>query len=138
MHTEASEISQYLRSNDWNFNDDYLPLRALLAKHTENGKSLSEVSGKTLQELARRLSLGLAPLTFTLIGVAFGMEIGRERRMRGIIWATTLGAGFLLLFMAAKSMKHSPMPALICYLLPHPLIALLCILGFHKIAKGAV
>ncbi|NGX45049.1 MAG: hypothetical protein K940chlam2_00189 [Chlamydiae bacterium] len=136
MHTRANELSQYLRGNDWNFNDDYLPLRALLAKHTENGKSFYEINGKTLQELGRRFSLGLAPLTFTLIGLAFGMEIGRERRKRGIMWATSLSATFLLFFIAAKSMKHSPLPALVCYLLPHPLIALSCLFGFRRIAKG--
>jgi len=136
MHTHAQELSQYLRGSDWNFNDNYLPMRALLAKHTEKGRPLWDINGRTLQELGRRFCLGLAPLTFTLIGVAFGMEVGRERRKRGLLAATALSATFLLFFIAAKSMKHSSLPALICYLLPHPLIALFCIFGFRRVAKG--
>lgn len=132
MRTKASEMLQYLRSSDWNFGEDYLPLRLLRAKE----KFEPQNSGKAKQEIARRLSLGLAPITFTLIGLGFGMEIGRTRRLRPILWAIALASLYMIFFMAARSMKHSPLQSAFVYLLPHPVIFLLCLGAFRKIARG--
>lgn len=132
MRTKASELLQYLRSTDWNFGEDYLPLRLLRAKEKhEPGRS-----GKASQEIARRFSLALAPLTFTLIGLGFGMEIGRRRKLKPILWAIALAGFYMVAFMAARSMKHDPFPSILCYLLPHPLIALISLFALRKVAKG--
>lgn len=132
MHAKASDLLQYLRGTDWNFGEDYLPLRFLRAK----AKTEQKVSNRSFQEIARRLSLGLAPITFTLIGLGFGMEIGRRQTSKSIIWAIALAGCYMIAFVAARSMKHSLCPSILCYLLPHPLIWLISFGAFYKIGRG--
>lgn len=132
MRTKASEILQYLRSADWNFGEDYLSLRLLRAKE----RLQPSLSSHAAQEIARRLTLGIAPFTFTLIGLGFGMEIGRRRKLKPILWAIGLAGFYLIAFISARSMKHSPLPSILCYLLPHLFIVLICIGALRKTAKG--
>ncbi len=132
MHSKASDLLQYLRGTDWNFGEDYLPLRFLRAKE----KIEQSLSNRTFQEISRRLSLGFAPLTFTLIGLGFGMEISRRQTIKSIVWAIVLAGCYIIAFLAARSMKHSLFPSILCYLLPHPLIWLTCVAAFYKIARG--
>lgn len=132
MRTKASDILQYLRSADWNFGEDYLSLRLLRAKERDAPLFNSRAS----QEIARRLTLGLAPFTFTLIGLGFGMEIGRRHKLKPLLWAIGLAGFYMIAFMAARSMKHAFLPSVLCYLLPHAVIALFCIGALRKVARG--
>lgn len=132
MRTKAAEILQYLRSADWNFGEDYLPLRLLRAKEALQ----PQLTSKASQEIARRLSLGLAPLSFTLIGLGFGIEIGRNPKLRRLLIAIGLACFYMVCFVAARSMKHSPLPSVLCYLLAHPVILLFSLYAIYKRSRG--
>lgn len=137
MQTGAAELAQYLRKSDWNVNYDYLNLRMLQAKYVvEKGKG-AKFNSRAWQELARRISLGLAAFTFTLVGIAFGMEISRVHKLKKIMWAVGLTAFYLIAFVGAKSMKHNWLPSTILFLAPHPIILFFCLRSFKQIAKGA-
>ena len=131
MQTGAEQLAGYLRSSDWNVGYDSLNLRMLRAKY-----NTEKEYAKALPEVARRLSLGLAAFIFTLVGVAFGMETSRERKNQGIFWSIGLMTFYLLSFACAKSMKHDWLYSVIFYLTPLPIIFLLCLRNFKKIARG--
>ncbi len=142
MNTAASGLSQFWEDAHWQMHEDYLSLRALIARECverrENlkAKESQRHIDKLHVELARRFSLGLASFSFTMIGLSFAVHIGRTRTKKGVIWMVGLAATFLLTFIAAKSLKTSHALALVFYLLPHPLILFLCFRSFKRIDKG--
>lgn len=136
METKADQLAQYLHSNDWNFNYDYLNFRLLQAKHLLEKGSDVQFNAKAWQEIARRTSLGLAAFVFTLVGVAFGMEITRDRKWKGIFWATFLMAFYMICFVAARSMKQQWVPSVACYLTPHFIILFITFRYCKHIAYG--
>lgn len=130
MTTKASNLSQLLRDADWHMGIEYLPLRMVLAKMRIKNTAATGL------EIARRLSISLTPLLFTLLGAAFGMEIGRKEGKRGILWAVALSAFYLCCFVGAKSLKSHPLAAWLAYFLPYPILILLSIRSLKGISRG--
>jgi lipopolysaccharide export system permease protein len=135
MNTKAANLSQFLQTVDWSTSFEYLPLRMILA-HDIAVKNRFAIGKSARLEIARRISISLAALTFTLIGLAFGMQISRDRSRKGVLWAIALAAFFLVCFITAKSLRHMPMLSTILYLLPHPIIILLSLRGLKAIREG--
>jgi lipopolysaccharide export system permease protein len=137
MQTEASTLIQYLNRSEWSSSDEYSSLRGILAKETidPSNRTLAISKGAEL-EISKRITLGLAAFTFTFIGVAFGMDISRHRRKKGVLWAFGLASFFMVSFVAAKSFRHTPHTASLVYLLPHVVIFLFCMRSFRAIARG--
>jgi lipopolysaccharide export system permease protein len=135
MNTKAANLSQFLHTVDWSTSFEYLPLRMILAHDIAVKKRFTIGRGARL-EIARRISISLAAFTFTLIGLAFGMQISRNRSKKGILWAIGLAAFFLVCFITAKSLRHAPLLSTLIYLLPHPLIILLSLRELKAIREG--
>jgi lipopolysaccharide export system permease protein len=136
MSTKATNLSQFMQTKDWYSSYDYLSWRMLLAKEKIEETKSHFFNGRAQLEAARRLSIALAAFTFTFIGIAFGMEIGRQRTKKGIIWAICLAASFMVSFIVAKSLRHFPLAANLLYFLPHPLIILLCVRSLKRVSAG--
>jgi lipopolysaccharide export system permease protein len=138
MDTKASNLSQHTQAADWNGSYEYQPLRAILAREAVEKKHETIFSiGRSAQlELSRRLSISLAAFTFTLIGVAFGMQIGRHRSRKGIFWAIALASCYLICFVIAKSLRHNPVLSSWIFLAPHPLIILISLRSLKSINRG--
>jgi lipopolysaccharide export system permease protein len=139
MDTKAANLTQFIHNADWATNCEYMTLRMILAKEKfTHGSFLSfRTMGKTTQiELARRLSISLSAFTFTLIGIACGMHISRHRSKKGIIWAIALSACFMVCFVMAKSMRHTPALSLMIFLLPHPIILLISYKFLKSVNRG--
>ncbi|MBY0529355.1 MAG: LptF/LptG family permease [Rhabdochlamydiaceae bacterium] len=138
MDTEAANLSQFTQSTDWNSSYEYQPMRMILARENLSKKhsKLFSLSRSAQLELSRRISIAIAAFTFTLIGTAFGMQISRNRSRKGILWAIALAAFYMVCFVAAKSMRHNPLLASMIYLLPHPMIILLCLRSLKSIQEG--
>lgn len=134
METKASNLSQLLQDADWGLGMEYLPLRMVLAKANPKNKNIL-LDSRGL-EIARRLSISLTPLFFTLLGAAFGMEVGRNRTKKGIIWAIALSAFYLSCFVGGKSMKHTPIAAWITFFAPFPIMLLLSLRSLRYFARG--
>lgn len=134
MTTKASNLSTLLRDNSWSVGLDYLPLRMLLVKGAAKTKSIFMDS--TGLEIARRLSIALTPLIFTLMGAAFGMEVGRKQTRKGLVMAASLCAFFLLCFMGAKTFKHTPWLAWGIYFVSYPLILWLSFRSLSRFSEG--
>lgn len=136
MQTDAAQLAQYLRSNDLSVSYDSLDLRMIQAKNFLETSSNERHDVRAIQEIARRASLGLAALTFTLVGISFGAGYARARKWKGLFFASGLLAFYLLAFVAAKSMRHTWLPNVCLYFIPHPLIFLFCLRNLKKMTRG--
>ncbi|MBS0619938.1 MAG: LptF/LptG family permease [Verrucomicrobia bacterium] len=135
MDTEAAGLGQFIQTVDWTGSYEYLPLRMLLAREAAAKGSLS--LGRSAQyELARRTSISLAAFTFTLIGIACGMQISRNRSKKGIIWAIALASLFMMCFVGAKTLRHTPALSTSMFLAPHALVIAISLLFLKKIRAG--
>jgi lipopolysaccharide export system permease protein len=135
MDTKASTLSQFLQTVDWTASYEYLPMRMILAYDFAN-KDRFFISKGAQIEISRRLSISLAAFTFTMIGLAFGMQISRNCSKKGVVWAICLAALFLVSFIAAKSFRHWPMICTAIYMLPHPLIIFLSLRCLRSVRQG--
>jgi len=136
MHTKAAHLAQFVQDSDFSTSHEHLPLNMLFAKLSLNYEHSKDPLSRATIDLARRVSLTLAPLLFTLMGAACGMEIGRIHKNRGILLATLFSAFFMACFFSARSFRHTPLIPLFLYLAPHPLLALMSFFSFKRLAKG--
>lgn len=134
MSTPSSSLSQLLKSAKWSLRPEYLSFKDLLIRLAISQKNFW--SNTHALEMARRLSLALTPLAFTLLGAAFGMEIGRRHTRRGLIWTVGLTALYLSAFIGAKSMKHFHLTAWALYFLPFVVIALFSLRSLKRVSRG--
>lgn len=136
MRTKASDLAQFVQKYETSLNYDYFPLRMILAKEKATRADSHLLGPKASIEIARRFSLGFAAFTYTLIGIAFGMQIGRGHSRRSLLWAISLASAFMIAFISAKSFRDAPLLACLIYLLPHPLIIFLSLKSLKKVSEG--
>lgn len=135
MSTPASSLSQLLKSAKWGFRPEYLSIKELIIRLSLSHKK-SFWSNSNALEIARRLSLALTPFFFTMLGAAFGMEIGRRHTRKGLLWTLLLTALYLSSFIGAKSMKHFPKAAWLLYFIPFIIIGIFSIRSLKRISRG--
>jgi lipopolysaccharide export LptBFGC system permease protein LptF len=136
MSTKASHFSPFVQGTTFSTTYDYLPLRMIVAKEVMKNKTPFFSSSKATMEICRRSSLALAPLTFTLAGLSFGIGIGRVANKKGIFWAIGLCSFYMICFLLAKSFKHGNLAACLVYFIPHPIIAFFSLRSLARISKG--
>jgi lipopolysaccharide export system permease protein len=134
MSTQASSLSNLLQDAKWHLRPEYMGFKDLILRFMASPRKFWK-SPITL-EIARRLSLALTPLAFTLLGAAFGMEIGRQRNKKGLLWTVALTALYLIAFIGAKSMKHSPKIAWLLYFLPFVIIMIFSLRSLKRVSRG--
>jgi len=135
--SSAPELAQLLRKQGWKIANDHLKFSLLRVRE----KSLREAKemrnlAKCHTEMARRLSLGIAALTFTFMGVSFGMEISRNRSRRGIISVLCLAAVTLITFFIGKELDHLVWVASSLFLLPHAGIIAFSLITLSRVNRG--
>ena len=91
---------------------------------------------RTHTEIIRRFSVALAVLSFTVLGLAFGMSISRNHSAKGIIYILFLGSIYLACFFIAKNFDQAIVTATLLYLLPHALICLASLWMLRRLANG--
>ena len=120
MEVPAQDLTLFLRQTSSSLPFDSLPWRALSLK-AKTDKKPKRAKNRMQFEQIRRISYSLNPITFTAIGLSFGVHIGRQRRRRAAILATLLAAFCLTSILIGKSFEKIPTLAAICYFLPHPI-----------------
>lgn len=129
---------------------DYLKLSLLLIRIDEDLKALKTIDPqdqqmvkfykrravKNITEILRRVDLGIAPLTFTLMGLAFGITISRRKSYLGVVWMFVLTSLFLICYLAGKSIDYRILPASLFFLGPHLLIVGFSLKALKNIARG--
>lgn len=150
--TSLQEFSHLLEKKIWTINNDHLTFRQLLVRSDETRQHLEELIEKhsstdeikearydyyrTLSEMMRRFSAALAVFSFTLMGLAFGIQISRYRSNISIFYVVLLATIFLVSFFTAKSFDRAIIAATLLYLLPHLFICLASLWNLRKISNG--
>lgn len=140
------DLSQLFGGADLCPKDDHLKLSLLLQRAGEYRQTLRTSPSIPLRkqlkalysEIVRRLSLSLSIFTFTLIAIAFSIHLTPRQMYRGLIWISLLSTGLLLSYFTAKSLHSEFTIAISLYLLPHPLIALLCYRTLKRFNRGQI
>ncbi len=150
--TKVKDFSDMLQKKVWTINNDYLQLPLLLARIKEqrallpklkkeaegplNAKGLKYQLNRSVSELIKRFSLALTPFTFTLMGGAFGIRIGRRKNIAPLFAVIGLATLYLVSFFMAKGADHHKWLAASLYLIPHLVIATAALWTLKRIAQG--
>lgn len=138
MRTDISALSQYVTGDHQSLSYNCLSYRMMRAKTAIEAANGQKKNPQAVQECARRLSLGIAPLAFILVGIACAAEPSRAQNSKKALWAAALMAIYLITFIAAKSLRHFPHLSLILFAFPYPLLYLFCLRSFRKLSRGSV
>ena len=135
--TTADGLSLLIKESTWRFSPDHLRLPLLLiniSKLKEAGslKRLDQCYG----DIARRFSIGLSVFTFTLMGTAFGIEISRNKKKKGIISVIGLATLFLVCLFTGKNISQNFILATSIYLIPHCIIILASTWTIRRVTQG--
>jgi len=131
---DAGEFASLSKQIGFGFKNSHLKLGLLLAKiHEERGDPLNVARG--LSDIFRRISLGLAAFTFTLMGCAFGIEAGRHAKWRtfAVILLTAL---FITGFSIASGIDQLLILSATLFLFPHALIIPLSVWALKRTTRG--
>lgn len=152
MEIPATAFSSLIKRAGWNLDADHLKLRLLLVQIRELHKQFVKAktegeSGwridqlvvdirKGYTELFKRISISLAVFSFTLLGCAFGIQVGRFRRQRGLIVVILLSTLFLACYSLTKSYLHQVGIAAALLFAPQVAILLLSIWTLKRVTRG--
>ncbi|MCE2983596.1 MAG: LptF/LptG family permease [Parachlamydia sp.] len=147
--TNVDDFSKVLQRKVWSINNDYLPLplliirigaqKAQLLQAKFEGKALKPFTqqiNRSLSEIAKRISLSLAVISLTLMGIAFGMQISRQNNKRKGFFVIALTLIYLMSFFVAKGSEHYIILSSLLYFLPLGLIALFSLITLQRINQG--
>ena len=148
VQTPQTDLSLIVKSGQWKIKPDYLSLPLLLAsiKHKKNllsqtltkeeTKKIGREINQSYGDIFRRISLALAVLSFTLLGFAFGVDIGRIKKKRQTLWAIMLALSFLLAFVFGRSVDSSLALIITLYIFPHVLITTSSLWKLKNVNRG--
>jgi lipopolysaccharide export system permease protein len=152
MAMNTKDFSYAIEKKIWAVNNDHLRMRQLLVRLAERHQELGQAQAlgygrdelKQLRhlcyrcniEIIRRISVALAVFSFTLMGIAFGMHVGRKRSATGTIVVMGLSTLYLAAFFTAKGMEHALIAAGLLYLLPHVVIIAASLWMLRKVSLG--
>lgn len=145
MSSSAPELAQLLQKGGWKISNDHLKLSLLRirSKQLSEKIAIGGANAKTIRnykkchsEMIRRSSLGVASFTFTLMGIAFGMEISRNRTKKGILSVLFLTAFCLIAFFVGKEFDHLVWVAALLFLFPHIIITGASVWTLRRISRG--
>lgn len=152
VSTSIADFAKTVEKKVWSLNNDYLRLPLLLVRLSEARRAVEEnVSqlrpeniikqcqkdlNRCYSEIFKRLSVGFAPFSFTLMGLSFGVSIGRGRSGRGILYVVVLAALYLVCFFAGKGGEHRLIISSLFYFGPHLLIGALSLWMMVRFTKG--
>lgn len=145
-------FAQLFGTHSWKFQTTYLTLPLLWIHLQSQKKILYELKKdkksseemllterkiqESYSEILRRISISIAVITFTLLGTAFGMSIGRKSSYFGGVTVIALAAFFLICYFSAKRTEDSALLSGILYFLPHALISILSLRTLYRISRG--
>lgn len=126
-------ICDQLIQKEWFAKEDLLSFSHLLKKCLHENTLFGSTS---FLELCRRGCLGLCPLTFTFIGVAFGVTIGRHRKKSSLWSAFLLATLIMACFVLSKTVHHSFLVSWMLYALPQPFAMIYSLRSLFLSSRG--
>ena len=152
VHTPISEFTQMMKKDGWKLSNDHLPLAMLRLRHRELNSELQQIQAGAVNlnearniirqknrcatEFIRRISVALGVFTFTLMGTAFGIDISRHRKIRGVLSVIGFACLYLSAYFIAKQIQHDFRTASLLLILPHFFIIFASIRTLQAVTKG--
>lgn len=138
--TPTAHMHEFVEKKHWKVNADHCPMASVWArvkdlKHEVNvhlytgthGKNSIKELGKYVSEPFRRISLSLALITLTLVGMLSGIHVERRQSKDRFTLPIILFCFFMACYLAGKNLDNLPIPSIFCYLIPHPLLLMAAI-----------
>jgi len=155
MRTPLEQFSKLMKKKGWKISQDYMKFSILLIYIDENRKlyhdwlrnpetiyteqeaqDCRKNYQKGYSEILRRITVGIAAITFTLLGCAFGIQVSRRKTIRGLIIALLLAGFYLVCFFIGKSLGERYVMAGLTYFVPHVLITGISIWKLNRVSTG--
>lgn len=152
LTTPVEDLYRVLQKTVWHINPDYLKMTLLLhhaesewdqlqqahAAHAgpETLMPLQRHVNKVMAEFIRRFSVGFSVFSFTLMGLAFGLSLGRQFKSQKIALVILLASIFLACFFVAKGYDEQLAPAVALYLIPQVLIIAASVWKLARVSRG--
>jgi lipopolysaccharide export system permease protein len=146
--TSIDDFTKMIEKKVWSLNNDHLSLPLLLTRldnewgslHSTNisseKKSIKRSCYRCISELFKRISVGLAPFTFTLMGATFALSISRQKSKRPLIMIVILASLYLMCFFTAQGFGHQLIISSALYFVPHILIISLSLRTLSLVSHG--
>lgn len=147
--TPSHDFSQLLKNEGWRVNSDHLKMPLLLVRiqderealvaATKSGTNIFQAKKKlhkSYAELFRRISLTFSVFAFTLMGLAFGVTVGRLPSKRGLAMVIALSALYLAAFFIAKGMDEMLLVTALLYIFPLLMMAGLSVRTIRRTSIG--
>lgn len=87
-------------------------------------------------ELYKRITISLAPLTFGILGLCFGINISRRSSNFSLITAIALGAIFMVTYVVGRSFRYQPSLSLIIFTSSHLLLLAFSLIKLKTVLRG--
>lgn len=151
IRAKAKELSKLIKNSHFHLYSNHCSLpflmisihqlkeKILAAKHLNEREKVRHYKGDLTQnysEIIMRISIGISAWTFTLLGLSFAIDIGRERRMKNFILIALLTFLSLICLFTGKIFMKNLFLSLLIYFMPHLLIVGLSLYRLRCISKG--
>ena len=153
IRSPTSDYSTFFKKQGWRMTPKELNMGLLLIKTRAAMSHFSElklkpntkphnlrVAKRTVQEclseISRRFSISLAVITFTIMGAAFSVSIGRYPSPSRIFYMAVLTVVYITCFFVGKDFKHDFVLSTALYIVPHIVIMGLSIQMMSRISRG--
>lgn len=87
-------------------------------------------------ELYKRLTIALAPLSFGILGLCFGINISRQTSNLSLFTAITLGSIFMVTYVVGRSFRYQPHLSLVIFTMSHLIIIGFALLKLKTALRG--
>jgi lipopolysaccharide export LptBFGC system permease protein LptF len=132
MTINAHSLANMLQKSERSIHDDQLPTRACFLKWNHSPTK----HRSTLFELYKRLFFTIIPFTFTILGCAFGLKIGRSSDKTSVQYVLMLSLFIFIAYLLGKSLHKHPFIVLFLYLAPNCAVLSLCLIFFKRRERG--
>lgn len=143
LESSIEDFSHFTQKNKiGTLSNDRLNLGLLLIRLKEQIRAKNSSSWArqnlylTYAEIIRRLSATLAPFTFTLLGLSYGIRLGRGKNAKKVFVPILLASLYLTCFFAAKAVEKTFILSSLLYLLPHFFILIFSIFAIKRVTRG--
>jgi len=132
----AFECIAFLLKEPSSLPNEYLSTKTLLAKTMLEKSVKKKSSRKAKFEVMRRLSLSCFSFTFIIMGMSFGLHVGRMPSYKKSFFCFCLTASTFCCFLIGKSFQKNPIISAYFYFIPHLAILIFSFLLQRKLNLG--
>jgi len=150
--TSIQDFTKLIEKKVWSLNNDHLRLPLLMLRLNNERTELNALKksgvaknvyepiikniSRCISEIQKRISVGIAPFTFTLMGAAFGISITRNRSNSSLFYVLGLAALYLICFFSGKGSENTVWRSSMFYFTPHFLIISVSLWRLQRLANG--